>query len=123
MKLDQIIPDESNRRVVYVVFGALGLALGVTQTAFASVEAAQPAWLTAAFAVYAYLAAAGFAVSQANTSSGTVQEAPVIGLQDQSGAQDPDKVLLANPEPGEFEEGQVTPTAAVDPADLAKHAE
>lgn len=26
-------------------------------------------------------------------------------------------------EPSEFEEGQITPTAAVDPADLAKHAE
>lgn len=76
MKLDQIIPDEAVRQKVYVAFGAIGLLLGVTQTVVASINVEQPTWLTTAFAVYAYLAAAGFSVSVANT--GTEAKAAVI---------------------------------------------
>lgn len=122
MKLDQIIPNEKIRRTVYVVFGVLGLGLGVFQTVYASVEQEQPAWLTAAFAVYAYLAAAGFAVSQANTTTHSLSEAPVIPVQDNFGHQDPDLILLANPEHPEFEEiPQEVPTATADPAASARH--
>lgn len=122
MKLDQIIPSETTRKSVYVVFGAIGLILGVAQTIYASIEQGQPMWLTAAFAVYAYLAAAGFAVSTANTPTAT----PVVQgdgeVAEVELGQEMDHVFTS--EPSEFEEvGQVTPTAAVDPADLAKHAE
>lgn len=121
MKLDQIIPNEDARRVVYVVFGVLGLALGVAQTVVASMEQSQPAWLTAAFAVYAYLAAAGFSVSQANTSSAPVEV--VIGSQEDGFAnQDPDLVIIANPEPVEDGEVEQFPTAGSVPEDAPKHA-
>lgn len=67
MKLEQIVPNPNVRKPVYAVFAALGLALGAFQVGFASAEAGQPTWLTVAMAVYAFLAGAGFAVSQANT--------------------------------------------------------
>ena len=121
MKLDQIIPDEATRRIVYVVFGVIGLALGVSQTVVASLEQSQPAWLTAAFAVYAYLAAAGFTVSQANTSN--TPETVVIGSQEEGFAQpDLGLVTLSNPEPVEGDEGQEAPTAGSIPQDAPKHA-
>lgn len=111
MKLDQIIPNENIRRVVYVVFGVLGLGLGVFQTVYASMEQDQPAWLTASFAVYAYLAAAGFTVSTVNTPSTVLPTAE-------------ETVLPEDPANVGFEEEypQEVPTAGADPVETARHA-
>lgn len=66
--LDQIIPDPAKRKPVYRVFALIGLVLGAVQVGFASADAGQPIWLTVAFGVYGFLAAAGFTVAQANTN-------------------------------------------------------
>lgn len=76
MKLDQIVPNGKVRRVIYVIFGVIGLGLGVAQTAYSQLEMPHPDWLTVSLSVYAYLAAAGFAVSQANTPPNLVAEEP-----------------------------------------------
>lgn len=65
--LENIIPDGRVRRIIYRVFGAIGLVLGATQVGFATAELGQPVWLAVSLAIYAFLGAAGFAVSQANT--------------------------------------------------------
>ena len=118
MKLDQIIPDEATRRIVYVVFGVIGLALGVSQTVVASLEQSQPAWLTAAFAVYAYLAAAGFTVSQANTGStgGTAFITRRLGEDEPPNLELSTVADLDKPEP------EQVPTAGSIPQDAPKHA-
>lgn len=85
MKLDQIIPNEKIRGRIYVGFGAVGLLLGVAQTVVASLELGQPPLLTAGFAVYAYLAAAGFSVSKANTGVVTVDELSQEGFYEDNG--------------------------------------
>lgn len=126
MKLDQIIPDEKIRKSIYAVFGVIGIALSVIQTVYGSLEMAQPAWLTASFAAYGVLAAAGFSLSTANTSvtfsgraSKSEPEAPFT-LEDLHAAGvrvvDGDQPLAG------FEEPVQVPTAGVDPASTAKHA-
>lgn len=71
--LDQIVPDGTSRRIIYRIFAGTGLVLGATQVGFASAQAGQPVWLTVALAVYAFLGAAGFTVSQANTPTAADQ--------------------------------------------------
>jgi hypothetical protein len=46
------------RKVAYIVSTILGIALGAVQVGFAAASAGQPVWLTVAFAVYAFVAAA-----------------------------------------------------------------
>jgi hypothetical protein len=46
------------RKVAYNVSTILGIALGAVQVGFASLNAGQPKWLTAALAVYAFIAGA-----------------------------------------------------------------
>lgn len=55
------------RRVLYVTFAVVGLALGATQVGYGAAEAGQPTWLTVALAVYAFVGTGlGFTAS-ANT--------------------------------------------------------
>lgn len=55
------------RRVLYVVFAVVGLALGAAQVGYGAAEAGQPTWLTVALAVYAFVGTGlGFTAS-ANT--------------------------------------------------------
>lgn len=114
MKLDQIIPDETVRKSIYVVFGVVGLALGVAQTAFTSLGQEQPSWLTVGFAVYAYLAAAGFVVSTANTPTAT--KAP-SAIEDTPSLEEMQTIPI-----GAANETQEVATAGSDPVELAKHA-
>lgn len=63
-KLEEIIPNADVRKVVYQVFGVAGLLIGVLQVAMAGDV---PPWLDITLNVYAFLAAAGFGMSQAKT--------------------------------------------------------
>lgn len=49
------ILNESQRKIVYVVFAIIGVVLGATQVAFSTMEVANPVWLSVAIAVYAFL--------------------------------------------------------------------
>lgn len=65
--LDDIIPAAA-RKKVYAVFALIGVILGAVQVAYASIASSgQPAWLTAALAVYAFLGGALGLTARANT--------------------------------------------------------
>lgn len=65
--LTDIIPA-SKRRLAYGIFSLLGVLLGAVQVGYASVSSAdQPAWLTAALAVYAFVGGALGVTARANT--------------------------------------------------------
>ena len=81
MRLDQIIPDNSIRKIIYQIFGALGIVLGAVQVALGSFTGAEPEWFTAVWAVYGFLAGAGFTLSQANTVTPTAK-ATIAGTGD-----------------------------------------
>ena len=46
---------DRTRLTIYLILAIIGLALGATQVGYASIEAAQPDWLTIGLAVYAFL--------------------------------------------------------------------
>lgn len=97
MKLEDIIPSAAARKPIYQIFGLIGLILGAVQVAFTAIpDSSQPVWLGVALTVYAFLAAAGFTVSQANTvtPTATITDIPEV----------PYVPAEALPEPTEFEE-------------------
>lgn len=112
MKLDQIIPNENVRKVIYSVFGGIGLILSVIQSVYASQSLDQPGWLVGAFAAYGVLAAAGFTVSLGNTPSAS----PLV-----TGTGEVAEVELGE-EVNYVFTPEETPTAGSDPAADAKHA-
>lgn len=61
-----VIPDAKARKIVYSIFGLIGIAIGATQTGYSSASLDFPQWLTIATGVYSYLAAAGFGIAFAN---------------------------------------------------------
>ena len=64
--LNDVMPAHV-RKVLYVIFAVVGLALGATQVGYSAAEAGQPTWLTVALAVYAFVGTGlGFTAS-ANT--------------------------------------------------------
>lgn len=67
INVGNIIANPKTREVIYSVFTVLGVALGATQVGFSAAQQGQPAWLTVALAVYAFLGAAGLGVARANT--------------------------------------------------------
>lgn len=50
--------SDQARVAAYVVYSIIALAVGAAQVAYASIEAAQPDWLTVALAVLAFLGSA-----------------------------------------------------------------
>lgn len=46
---------DRSRLTIYLILAIIGLTLGAAQVGYASIEAAQPDWLTIALAVYAFL--------------------------------------------------------------------
>lgn len=74
--IEDIIPEGPIRKRVYQIGAVLGGLLFLTQVGFVAAQVVTPTWLTVALAVYAPLAAAGFAKAQANTPTQPV--APVM---------------------------------------------
>lgn len=73
--LKEILPAKW-RSVAYAVFAVLGVALGAVQVGFASVQAGQPVWLTAAFPVFAFVGAAFGFTATANVNAPAALVAP-----------------------------------------------
>jgi hypothetical protein len=73
INIGSIVPSAQARKIIYGIFGAIGLVIGATQTAYSSAGQAIPIWLVAAMAVYGYLAAAGFGVAYGNAKQATIQ--------------------------------------------------
>lgn len=71
--------SESKRKVVYLVYGFIGVGLGATQTAFTTAEAITPLWLTVALAVYLYIGGAFGLVAAQNVGSQEVIVSPYNG--------------------------------------------
>ncbi|WP_217182685.1 hypothetical protein [Streptomyces sp. AC495_CC817] len=64
--IEDIIPEGPIRKRVFQAGAILGGVLFLTQVGFVAAQVATPTWLTVALAVYAPLAAAGFAKAQSN---------------------------------------------------------
>ena len=89
--VEEIIPEGRIRKIVYIVFGVLGLVLSCIQVGIAAAQAAQPIWLTVAFAVYGFLAAGAFAKAQGNTpTKGIAVTATAGGIAAASGIEGTD---------------------------------
>jgi hypothetical protein len=58
------------RRWVYTTFSLLGVVLGAIQVAYGTATAGQPAWLTTALAVYAFVGGALGLTARANVATG-----------------------------------------------------
>lgn len=67
--LASVVSNPSIRKIVYTVFVVAVVAAGATQAAYASLGDGQPAWLTAALNVLAYLAVPVGGLALANTPS------------------------------------------------------
>lgn len=79
--IEDIIPEGPIRKLAYRVFAVLGLVLFLTQVGYLALPGnEQPAWLTVALAVFAPLAAAGFAKAQANTPLVPVAPLPHLAV-------------------------------------------
>lgn len=72
--LQEAIPANV-RKMLYIIGAVVGLALAATQAAFSSLDAGQPPWLVAAFAVYGVLAA-GLGL----TAAGNMPQPPGTGV-------------------------------------------
>lgn len=66
MGLNDVLSAEA-RRVLYAVYGFLGLALGAVQVAYAAASVGQPTWLTVTLAVFAFLGVGLGFTAAANT--------------------------------------------------------
>lgn len=64
--LTDILPP-AQRRIAYVVFALLGVAVGAIQVGYGAAETSQPTWLTVALAVYAFLGGALGMTAASNT--------------------------------------------------------
>lgn len=71
--------SESKRKVVYLVYGFIGVGLGATQTAFTTAEVATPLWLTVALGVYLYIGGAFGLVAAQNVGTKEVVVAGPVG--------------------------------------------
>lgn len=61
--------SESRRKVVYIIYGFIGVGLGATQTAFVTAESSTPLWLTVALSVYMYIGGAFGLVAAQNVGT------------------------------------------------------
>lgn len=60
---------ESKRRIVYIAYAVIGVALGATQTGFSAAEVGAPLWLVVASAVYLYIGGAFGIVAASNVGA------------------------------------------------------
>lgn len=67
---------ESKRKIVYLVYGLIGVGFGATQTAFLTAEVEAPLWFTVALAVYSYVGVAFGLVAAQNVGSQEVVVSP-----------------------------------------------
>lgn len=74
MGLNEILPAKV-RKVLYAVYGFVGLGLGAVQVAYSSAGSGQPAWLTVTLAVFAFVGTALGFTAAANTT-------PVVQAED-----------------------------------------
>lgn len=61
--------SESKRKVLYIVYGLVGVGFGATQTAYLTAEVEAPLWLTVAFSVYMYIGVAFGLVAAQNVGA------------------------------------------------------
>lgn len=59
----------ANRKILYIVYGLLGVGFGATQTAFLTAATESPLWLTIAYSVYMYVGVAFGLVAAQNVDS------------------------------------------------------
>jgi hypothetical protein len=99
--LNTVLPVRA-RRVVYCIYGILGVAVSATQVGYAAVpDGVQPIWLTVTVAVVAFLAAPVTALAVTNTRN----QADDYDQQTQLARRDPTDVAVhANTTPEEYAE-------------------
>lgn len=64
--------SETKRKVLYLVYGFVGVAIGATQTAYVAAEAVTPLWVTVALSVYAYIGVSFGLVAAQNVGAAEV---------------------------------------------------
>lgn len=74
--LGVIITSTVARKIIYGAYVIAGVGVGATQVAFASINAGQPAWLTATINVLAYLSIPVGGLALANATAKTTT--PVV---------------------------------------------
>lgn len=71
--------NDKTRLSIYAAFSVIGLGVGGAQVGYASIEAAQPDWLTVALAVYAFVGGAIGFTAATHTGRTEVDATPVPG--------------------------------------------
>ena len=66
--MDEFIPPKV-RKIAYVVYTLLGVALGSFQAGFSAAEVAHPMWLNVAFSVFIYIGTAFGIVAAGNVAT------------------------------------------------------